>query len=54
MAIYDRANNEFVVGNVNGEIQTLYRPRPLIDENGMEINYVYHLVNKGAAIKIEG
>lgn len=45
MAIYDRANNEFVVGNVNGEIQTLYKPR---------LDYVDSLVEDGKAIKVEG
>ncbi|MDO9096908.1 MAG: CARDB domain-containing protein, partial [Candidatus Methanoperedens sp.] len=45
MIVYDRATNEFVVGNVNREIQTLYKPDP---------GYIESLVEKGNAIKLKG
>ena len=45
MVIYNSASNELVVGNVNGEIQTLFKPRP---------GYTDDLVKQGRAIKIKG
>jgi hypothetical protein len=45
MIVYDRATNEFAIGNVNGEIQTLYKPRP---------NYIEDLMKDGQAVKLKG
>lgn len=54
LLIYNRVNNELVVGNLEAEIQTLFKPGTLIDEYGMAISYVDYLVNTMKAIKIEG